>query len=173
MASEYCHYRRHTQNIFWNILLSSSSQVCSVFTNWSMEISKGTFSLLLFYSQHLIHLDEHIWQLWFLLLFLVDWSNYVRLLVRIIHGKSAVEWSWVNFSYQVATTSVFFFSFAVVLLLDFGFVRPICSVCECLTLVNLLQELTQFIGRSNHSTPDVFKKLNFVMRVRYAHLESL
>jgi len=32
---------------------------------------------------------------------------------------------------------------------------------------NLLQELTQFIGRSNHSTPDVFKKLNFVMRVRH------
>ncbi|PUZ48491.1 hypothetical protein GQ55_7G248700 [Panicum hallii var. hallii] len=30
-----------------------------------------------------------------------------------------------------------------------------------------LKELTQFVGRSNHSTPDVFKKLNFVMRVRH------
>ena len=173
MASEYCHYRRHTQNIFWNILLSSSSQVCSVFTNRSMEISKGTFSPLLFYSQHLIHLDEHIWQLWFLLLFLVDWSNYVRLLVRIIHGKSAVEWSWVNFSYQVATTSVFFF-FCCSSLIRFWFCETY-MLCMWMfdSCVNLLQELTQFIGRSNHSTPDVFKKLNSVMRVRYAHLESL
>ncbi|KAG2574069.1 hypothetical protein PVAP13_7KG325200 [Panicum virgatum] len=43
-----------------------------------------------------------------------------------------------------------------------------------------LKELTQFIGRSNHSTPDVFKKLNSVMRVRgikfitfYQHYSSI
>ena len=173
MASEYCHCRRHSQNIFWNILLSSSSQVCSVFTNWSMEISKGTFSPLLFYSQHFIHLDAHICQLRFLLLFLIDWSNYIRLLVPNVHGKSAVEWPWVKFSYQVATTSVFFF-FCSSSLIRFWFCETYL-LCMWMydSCANLLQELTQFIGRSNHSTPDVFKKLNFVMRVRYAHLESL